>query len=381
MTTTPPSTPSFVHEPADYIAKKTVEYAQSEAFKYMEKLLTPQKNIVKVKSSLALLMARFNREKSYISALIDWYGQASWLDKATVGLAFLAIGTLIGAVMQLTTVFAILASALYLSLHFFIMDEFNIKTRREAQLVADIKAQEESLEQTATKLNEYIKELDSLSQKTHAQNLQFEQDIHAFKAQIKIFESQIATYKQTTIDLEAAKDALEKVNEAIKVDLNETRLSLQTTIDELNAQLTSLNVNIETLDTTNIDLVARHAELMLINQKLQASLSKMADFETRCDELLAALEVRNMDDAEISSLIPVSASDTIACIVNTNAFIKESDRVCDAISQQQLKSTSFFAQNGSEIDTDALLARVKTQIAANEAGSKETYSFRPGYQS
>lgn len=375
MAVTTPSSTSFVNEPTDYMADKTAEYVKSEAFKQVEKFLAPQKSIIKIKSSLTLLMGRYNKERSYLAALVDGYGQASWLEKATVGLAFLALGTIIGALVQLTAVLAILASCLYLVMHFFIMDEFNIKTARETQLAADMKAQEKSLEQTAETLNECIKEMDALSQQTHAHNLQFASDISRLEKQISAFETQIATYKLATTDLKAAKDELEKINETLKVDLNETRLSLQTTIDKLNAQITSLNSNTEKLDTTNADLLERNDELARINQKLQASLATMTGFEARCEELVSAFEARNIEDAEISESIRASVSDTIACIRSAEDTMKESDRVCEELHQQRLR----FFPPGSEIDTDALIARVDAQIAALTGRQQDDLSYSPGH--
>lgn len=282
--------PHMLANPSPTIISTATQPEQSRSFKKADKSLSTAQG----KSSLKRLMDRYNQGKSYLATMIDWYGQTSWLGKAVMGLAFVAIGALIGSIIQLAIVFAILASCLYLVMHFFTMDELNIKNAREPQLVADIKMQEKSHEQTATKLNDYVQKLDTLNQKIYTPNpgsvdnshadvplldreihsdlAQFEHDINILKEQIKTFEIQIATHEQTTTDLKEAKDTLQ-----------ETCLLLQITIDNLTKQITALNSDVTKLTATNAGLLQQNAALRKTNQELQASLMARNENKTKID--------------------------------------------------------------------------------------------------
>lgn len=328
---------------------------------FAEKLRTSHNPPNTIKSTLPLLMGRYYLQRSQLDVLIDWYGKKTWLEKLAMGFLFIGGGALIGAIVHLTVLFAALASCVYLSVHFFLMEAFNTKMARENRLAEDIVAKEENIERTVTTFNGHIKTLHALNDSTSNLNAQFAGYNQQFEELINPFVTDTATYTRIAHDLEATTTRLAATIDIIKTTFNDTDLKLHAAITTMNEQAAELNANVNQLESTNAALLMRNTELMTINQAFQANLG----FFTRCEELQTILESRVAEDEIISKQVRASAGKTIALNVGVGKTIEKSLNLRADIKQQQRAFSLFSSARLADIDADSAQSeRVRSLLAS-----------------
>ncbi len=367
---------SFIANVGEVVFNK-LETTVSE---YVNTLRTRKQNIIDMKDSLTALMANYHKEKSYIAELIDLYGKQSWLEKTNVGLTFLAIGALIGAIANLTVIFAVLASCVYITLHFLIMNDFNIKSTRDKQLYDDLVAMEVSLNTSIRELNSATAQLNAIQTASFSLNTQYDAQNVSFQNQVNTFATQTRTYTVTIAELERYQHALTTDFDAITTQFQQASAALENARVTITEQSVSLNDAASQLGETNAALTARNAELTDINQKFQSGLILIKELSTGYKVQLDRLEARVADDERIKNELYASAGVTHALNMDVASCLLASEDVCIRGEQLQRAIEQTLAVNQHGEDIDALLASAANVLASCTSNTQKTRLLSPAYR-
>ena len=347
--TAPSTTPSIVSA----LATTLIEQGKAEAQQQIDKLLAQKQTTIHIKSSLKLLMERYNLEKGTLSEMVDWYGKQSWFDKTMLGMVFVATCALIGAIVNLTVVLTILSAALYYAANLMVSNEFDIKTRSNARLYQDIVEMEADLNKSATALNEAIARLNAIHATAFAQTTQSAEHINAANAQLATFAGQTTTYVETIKQLKQTTDSLKQNGEAASLQLQVVSESLATARLDATAHAGALQSVSQELNGTNTKLLERNAELLTLNQQFQANVTMLAALEAGFQAQLATLTARIAEDDALIATLRASANETLEHTVHPNNILDAIDAaMLDAeLTMQANKDYCVSASNDCDTTT------------------------------
>ena len=141
---------------ADATAKKTAEYLMDAAIQRLQDLIEQEQTNEQVQSCLHTLMRRFN-EKSTITDAIEWYGRKTILQKAGVGVVFVAASALVGALFSLTALFTLLSIGIFYIAETLLTEHYELTERQKTDLAQDIERMEQALFASVACLKEVTK--------------------------------------------------------------------------------------------------------------------------------------------------------------------------------------------------------------------------------
>lgn len=345
-------------ELAGSIAENIIDSAKAAALKQLEELLAQKQNAINVKSSLKVLMDQYNKEKSYLSELVDWYGKKSWFDKVYLGSLFFVTNAVLIAIVNSAFIYAIIANSLYYAATFLIMNDYDIKSRRDKQLYEDIVAMEADLAKSAIELNDAIEQLNNLHTAACQQNIQAADQIKTFNEQISTFDGLTKNYEETIKNLELTATTMISDHEEIVTQFQNTINAFEKPTLEITRQSTDLNSVTNELEKTNNELLTRDRELADLNQTFQAHSIALSELEEKFKAYLTTLESGTIKD-EVSADKALDARD------NTDNIMKKSDNLLLKIQLPKQESDDESSDDEKQWESE-IIARAAKVLALVE---------------
>lgn len=323
---------------AEAAAKKTADYLIESAQNNVNSLFKQKKIIEDSKSSLITLMQRYNIEKSRFTEIAEWYGQKTGIERAFLGLSFVAASALIGSIVNLAAVFSILALIIHYEVTTLLQEHYDITSVRDERFCADIK----DLEARLTELNQHhqalerslhttLIELSKRNVETAIKTKQFEEHIDSLTEQIERMD-------QIVIALDNAKKLLIEENTRTTEQLQRRSDELNDANNKIIDQSTTLNNTQCQLGETTKQLSETTLELNILCEKFKTHEEDISELKERCQAQLDILEQR---------IAASSAPEKLELEKRVNAATANSDFIIKQV-ESQLASRASSANNESK---------------------------------
>ena len=282
---------------ADATAKKTAEYLMDTAIQRLQELCEQEEANKQVQSCLNTLMRRFN-EKSTITEAIEWYGRKTILQKAGIGVIFVAGSALVGALFNLSALFTLLSIGIFCAAETLLTEHYELTENQRRELAQDIKQMELNLFDSVACLKEVSKKLDDVFLNLLQQSIQSAHLLKEFEKQTSTLDGKIHDFLSIMATLSETNTTLMRDHQHIHQQLERAHLEME----RANATIATQSLSLDTvglkLDETNHKLRERNDELAAIHTKFQGNLTTIGELEAAFKEELRVLKAESVSNEQ-----------------------------------------------------------------------------------
>ena len=192
------------------IAKMTAKQLKKKAEEQFLNLLKQGRHIISMQSNLDILMKRYHVGKSYLSSVVDWYGNMSWWTQLWTSITFVAASALIGAVFNLGALCALLSIGIYYAASFFLLNHYDTTSFRDKRFCDDIVEMEKTLGSSIEALNILGDNLKDVFVSLANEQCVLSEESVNFEEQITVLSQQVLHFMETVNHLGSTEDGLLK---------------------------------------------------------------------------------------------------------------------------------------------------------------------------
>ena len=282
---------------ADATAKKTAGYLMDAAIQRLQDLFEQEQTNEHVQSCLNTLMKRFN-EKSTITEAIEWYGRKTILQKAGIGIIFVAGSALVGALFNLSALFTLLSIGIFCAAETLLTEHYELTENQRRELAQDIEQMELKLFESVACLKEVSKKLDDVFLNLLQQSIQSAHLLKEFEKQTSTLDGQIHDFLNILATLSETNTTLMRDHQHIHQQLERAHLEMERANATIATQSLALNTIDLQLNATKHKLSERNDELADIHTKFQGNLTTIGELEDAFKEKLRVLKEQSVSNEQ-----------------------------------------------------------------------------------
>ena len=338
---------------ADATAKKTAEYLMDAAIQRLQDLIEQEQTNEQVQSCLHTLMRRFN-EKSTITDAIEWYGRKTILQKAGVGVVFVAASALVGALFSLTALFTLLSIGIFYIAETLLTEHYELTERQKTDLAQDIERMEQALFASVACLKEVTKKLDDIFLSLLKQSIESAQLLKTFEVQTSTLDGHISEFLSIFSTLNETNATLMRDHQHVVQQLELAHAEIEQDHATMATQSATIDTIRSKLNATNDELRERSSELIAVHAKFKNNLTIISELEVGFKDELYLLKTQSASNV-CHQVVPIDAPTLSAqAHSNTDAFIKQNNNALEMIRLKQAARKKELGNGGKEANPDIL---------------------------
>ena len=338
---------------ADTAAKKTAEYLMDAAIQRIQDLFEQEQTNEHVQSCLNTLMRRFN-EKSTITEAIEWYGRKTILQKAVIGILFVAGSALVGAVFNLSAIFALLSFGIFCVAETLLTEHYELTESQKRELAQDIERMEQKLFESVACLKEATKKLDDIFLSLLQQSIQSAHLLKAFEVQTSTLDGQLNDFLRILASLSETNTTLLRDHQRIVQKFELAHLEMERANATIAAQSDSIDTIGLKLESTNDALHERNSELAAIHAKFQDNLTIIGELEAGFSNEILMLKTKSIAP-ELTQVKKMDAPTPLdQRRSDTEAFLKKHNDLLETIRLKQAARKKALANSEQKKHSDVL---------------------------
>ena len=379
---TQPSTTPELPPAVSIVAKITSEQLKKKTEEHVLNLVEQGMHVVKMRSSLDLLMTRYHIGKSYMSMVADWYGELSWWTRFGTGVALTVSVALIGAVFNLGLLCAALTISIYCTASFFLLNHYNTSSARDQQLCDDIVEMETILGESIDLLNTTGDQLKDVLGSLATANVNLTEEAAKFETQISLLTQQILNFTVTVVQLGATKDGLLLTQGELDHLIKQVSDDLKMTYTSMVEKSVVLDNMGKKLAETHLNIINNTEKMTGIEEKFKQNLHDLCLLEEGIQEQLVILTDNVSEDKrkreEMAAELRLLVDATLKLNANTNEVIKLAEdgilSTASALEEYDRRAQVMDAEDqlialeieNQDKENNELLARIDAQLAAHK---------------
>lgn len=266
-------------EIASTVAQKTAETLITNAKSQLNHLFEQKNQFIEMKSSLDGLIQRYNLNNSYLNQAAFWYGNKSWFNKFGTGALFVAASALIGAVIQLSALFTVLALTLHYAVTFILKNHYEATASQQLMLAEDINKIEARVNVSINAFNKAQIELKQTLKLLSQHNIDMAENAAALETQITTLNEQNSQFKDAIAQLEQLTNSLLANLRAINGGIQKAGDDLQSINNELTQQTLKINGIKNKLSDHEKSVGSRADALVTLNGEWLKNLKQLENLE------------------------------------------------------------------------------------------------------
>ena len=274
----------------------------------LDKLQRNKQTMQTVHSNLDLLIKRYNLEKSYFGQAASWYGAKPWWVKLILLIFIAGVFAAIGMLCHLPITLALVSSAIYISLAFFLINHHQVTVKQTKLLCEDILELEKSLTETINHFNELSNSLQTITKSMHELNSQFLDDMQSLQNSVAELNKQVKHYKQLISELKTAQQTISLSTQKTTASLDAGREQYQECCGLISAQNQELNTICQAIGSSSQSLNTDSESLRSLTAKYQIAITEM---QTSTNKVLAFMDKLKPTKASHSKLHARQTTETI----------------------------------------------------------------------
>ncbi|HBI21119.1 MAG TPA: hypothetical protein DDY37_00775 [Legionella sp.] len=338
---------------ADTAAKKTAAYLMDTAIQRLQDLIEQEQTNAQVQSCLHTLMRRFN-EKSTITDAIEWYGRKTILQKAGVGIVFVAASALVGTLFSLTALFTLLAIWIFCIAETLLTEHYELTERQKSDLAQDIERMEQALFASVACLKEVTKKLDDIFLSLLKQSIQSAHLLQAFEVQTSTLDGHISEFLSIFSTLNETSTILMHDHQRVVQQLELAHAQMERDHATMATQSATIDAISSKLSATNDELRKRNSELITINAKFKNNLTTISELEAGFKDELHILKTQSASNARHQVVPQGALTPSVPPPSGTDAFIKKNHDALEMIRLKQAARKKELSNGGKEANPDIL---------------------------
>lgn len=289
----PKNSPIIVNEnplPASPLAfDANLSEIKNTAQHQLSTLQEREQAMLHIESDIDLLKKRYQVGKSHLSRLTDWFGERTWVIKIGLGVVFITICVIIGAIFGLVaaSITAVISTGIYCLAAFLLLNHYKTSEIGNKRFLEDIVDTETKLKKSVESLNGLRDKVNTILITLCAANTELAEDATKFKAQIELLTEQVQTFTQTISQLEESKDLMMTAHKVECENLKITNDGLQQALADI--AKTSKVITEESLQLARTDesLNYSNSQLTDIGEKLKQNSRALSSFTENLEAKLS----------------------------------------------------------------------------------------------